>query len=76
MSDNIIVYGRAECVTFVDGQRVIIHKDEPWNADDPIVKSLPDFFTPDPTKVQSTVETATKAPGEKRTTARRGKSNN
>jgi len=66
------VYGVTECVTYLDGKRVVIHRDEPWDANDPVVKALPDFFTPAPSKVQSTVEQATQAPGEKRNT-RRGK---
>ena len=72
MSDNL-VYAITEAVAFIDGNRVVVHRDEPWNADDPVVVARPDLFTPAPSKVQSTVEQATKAPGEKRNT-RRGKS--
>ena len=72
MSDNL-VYGLVEAVAFIDGRRVVVHRDQPWDANDPVVKARPDLFTPAPSKVQSTVEQATQAPGEKRNT-RRGKS--
>ena len=75
MSENL-VYGLVAAVTYVDGQRVSVVVDEPWDADDPVVKARPDLFTPAPSKVnKSTVEKATQAPGEKRNT-RRGKSGN
>lgn len=74
MSGNL-VYGLVAAVTFVDGQRVRVVVDEAWDADDPVVKARPDLFTAAPSRVQTTVEQATQAPGEKRTT-RRGKSGN
>lgn len=64
------VYGLSECVTFLDGKRIVIHRDQVWDANDPVVKALPQFFTDAPSKVQSTVEQATAKPGEKRNTRR------
>jgi hypothetical protein len=57
---------------------VVIRKGEAWDADDPIVKANPLYFTADPAKARTTVprqpevvEQSTKAPGE-RSQVRRG----
>jgi hypothetical protein len=61
-----------------------IRQGEHWPADDPVVKAMPDAFSPDPRYgvqwsgppppelAEAPVEQATAGPGEKRTTARRG----
>ena len=51
-----LVYGATEAVAYHKGTRVVVHKDEPWDADDPIVKARPDLFGLDPEKVQSTTK--------------------
>jgi hypothetical protein len=69
----------ANCTTWLANGHLI--QDEAWDADDPIVKARPDLFNDEPTVVRGVrkappaepaVETATAAPGEKRTRARRG----
>ncbi len=56
---------------------VTIHEGELWDADDPIVKSRPDFFSADLDSVAhrtvepSTIEEATAEPGAKRRTSTR-----
>lgn len=59
------------------GYTVRIGHGEPWAANDPFVKAHPDLFSSDcpPNAVRRTVaealvETATKAPGERRTVKR------
>jgi hypothetical protein len=70
------VFAVDECVVYPKpGVRVVLHVDEPWPSDDPFVKAHPEFFSEtqrDPRgTVDAPVETATKRPGEKRTTRRR-----
>lgn len=48
------VYGLTEASTFHDGAKVIVHKDEVWNADDPFVAARPDLFSAAPDKPQTT----------------------
>ena len=66
----------ANCTTWIANGHLI--QDEAWDADDPVVKARPDLFNDEPSivrgvrKVEAQVETATAAPGEKRTRARRG----
>lgn len=54
---------------------VVIHEDEAWPADHPIVREFPDAFTdvvPESIRRgQAPVEQATAAPGERRNTPRR-----
>ena len=64
------VYGACECVAYEDGKRVVVHIDQVWDADDPMVKKRPDLFRADPQTPHGTVEQATAAPGEKRSTKR------
>jgi hypothetical protein len=59
------------------GYTVRVMHGEPWAADDPFVASHPDFFSAEcPTNAvrrtvaPALVETATKAPGERRTVKR------
>jgi hypothetical protein len=63
---------------------VFVRKGSHWPADDAVVKAYPGWFTDDPRyglswsgqppaeMAEPPVETATAAPGEKRSTARRG----
>ena len=70
----------ANCTTWIANGHLI--QDEAWDADDPVVKARPDLFNAEPSIVrgvrapapptEASVETATAAPGEKRTRARRG----
>jgi hypothetical protein len=67
----------ANCTTWLANGHLI--QDEAWDADDPIVKARPDLFNDEPSVVrgvrkapaEESVETATAAPGEKRTRTRR-----
>ena len=52
------------------GMIVRLVQGEPWNADDPFVKARPQLFIFTDVPTRSTVESATKAPGEKRETRR------
>jgi hypothetical protein len=86
MSDSI-VYANQSCILAVGGQRVQVRKGDPWDGNDPAVKQYPDHFVDKVPAVRTTtdprgyrvladdepaVERATAAPGEKRTTTRRG----
>ena len=62
-----LVYGAAEAVTYHNGVRVRVHKDEPWNASDPFVAARPDLFVGVPEKVQDTEP----APRKKKAAAKR-----
>ena len=67
------VFALSDCVTYEDGQRIALAKDQVWNADDPLVKKRPELFGPDPGHAHNTigtVEQTTAAPGEKRATRR------
>lgn len=73
------VYANCEAVVYEGGLRVQLVADQIWAADDPIVKARPDLFSKEPRKVNRTtattaapVESASAAPGEKRTTRRVG----
>lgn len=67
----------ANCTTWIANGHLI--QDEAWDADDPVVKARPDLFNDEPSVVRGVrkapvedgVETATAAPGEKRTRTRR-----
>ena len=69
-----VVYGKANVVLAHGGQRIAVRAGEPWDATDPLVAAYPDSFAPALEAVRSTVdpsgltrvETATRAPGEKR----------
>lgn len=62
------------------GPTVQLIEGEAWDADDPIVQSHPDWFSPEPAVVRGTVprkaaeapvvEQATAAPGERRSVKR------
>jgi hypothetical protein len=59
-----------------DGNIWNLRENDPWDADDPLVKARPGLFSDDPVKVMRTVhaapvvEQATRAPGERRNTRR------
>lgn len=59
------VYGAVEAVAYEDGVRVVVHIDQAWDADDPIVKKRPDLFREDPLEPRGTIEDATRRPGAK-----------
>lgn len=62
MSENV-VYALGAAVTYIDGKRIATTVNEPWDANDPVVKARPDLFTEAPvTKRTSTVETASAEP--------------
>jgi hypothetical protein len=69
------VYALASCsITNDGGETFRLYRGEPWDADDPLVKSRPQFFSKKPVVVRTSmnpgfaeyVEQATAAPGEKR----------
>ena len=64
------VYGACEAVAYEDGVRIVVHEDQVWDADDPMVRKRPDLFRFDPLVPHGTVEQATAAPGEKRASKR------
>jgi hypothetical protein len=60
-------------------QSIIVRPNDIWDADDPFVQANPAYFAKDPDeavinrtfrRTEATVETATAAPGERRTTKR------
>ena len=68
-----LVFAASTCTT-ADSQGVLVRLtvNEPWAANDPLVKARPALFVPVPTVIRRTapdavkIEKATKAPGEKR----------
>lgn len=66
--------------TLPDGMRAVIPKGSHWPADDAVVRANPDYFSDDPrygmlystepAGYDAAVETATAAPGEKRSVRR------
>jgi hypothetical protein len=69
-----IVFCNSAAVVGWRGDAYTVRYGEPWYADDPFVLGNPGLFTADPPEIRSTVdrpvESATAAPGEKRTTSR------
>lgn len=68
-----LVYANSNCsITNSHGVAYRLVAGEPWDADDPLVKHRPQFFTKQPVIVKTSahgwvrVEQATAAPGEKR----------
>jgi hypothetical protein len=80
--DSGVVFARRGAVLAHGGKRVGVRAGEPWDANDPLVEQYPDNFvsrvpamrsTVDPRgfrEYDDSVERATRAPGEKRTTRR------
>jgi hypothetical protein len=73
----VFVFANCDAVVFEDGKRLQVVRDQIWDAGDPFVKARPDLFSTEPRKVNRTVpamgnvvESATAAPGEKRSTRR------
>ena len=75
------VYGRSEYVAYEvlkKGEpptRIVVHTDEPWDANDPAVKARPDLFADAPLDARGTeqpVETSSARPGQKSTARRVG----
>jgi hypothetical protein len=70
-----IVIATRSVVVAHKGQRVPIRAGSAWDGDDSIVAAYPDVFSTDArflqrTDAPGTVEAATRAPGERRTTRR------
>lgn len=70
-----VVYANADCVVAHGLERVRLSKGQTWDADDPFVKARPDMFTDTPAVIHRSagvevVESATRRPGERRTTRR------
>ncbi len=64
-------YAAATGISFFEGQKVSLSRGEVWHASDPFVKANPDLFVDAPPVVRGhVVESASKAPGEKRSTKR------
>ncbi|MCU1494802.1 MAG: hypothetical protein JWO62_2566 [Acidimicrobiaceae bacterium] len=66
-----IVYATTSCTARGhDGNLWQLHENEPWDSDDPLVRSRPELFSETPVRVMRTaqprVESATRAPGETR----------
>lgn len=69
-----LVYANATCsITDAGGMIYTLVRGEPWDADDPLVKHRPSFFSKTPVQARTSVnrgfvevEQATAAPGEKR----------
>lgn len=67
-----IVYAKQSCITHLPGGvPVRLREGDLWDADDPVVKTHPNLFSDEPTRINRTtrtpvVEQATAAPGEKR----------
>ena len=57
-----------------NGQQWVIRRGEAWDSADPLVRHYPDLFTPvageHVHRTEAPVETATRAPGERRTVRR------
>lgn len=65
----MFVFAATTAVVFWNGERVRLHRDDIWYANDPLVKARPELFTDRPQVIRGsgvTVETATAEPGEKR----------
>jgi hypothetical protein len=69
-----VAFVKYSASTVVDGKPVRLHKDEAWDADDPVVKARPDLFNDAPEVLRTSgesastpqVEEATAEPGRKR----------
>lgn len=71
-----VIYAQSSCSAQdpATGLLVRLAANEPWDADDPFVRARPDLFTDRPqlrrTVDAPAVESATKAPGERRAVKR------
>lgn len=72
-------FSRTTGTVVFDGRRYHLGQDDPWVANDPLVKARPDLFSDAPERVFTSggarsapaeVETATRRPGERRSTRR------
>lgn len=69
MPARAIVYANTNTRVGHNGRRFTLTIDQPWDANDPLVKRFPALFSKQPTTVATSapvVEQATRAPGEKR----------
>ena len=72
-----IVYVKQTCVVSLpDGTSMSLSQGDSWYASDRFVHAYPDLFSNEPTLVRgnppAVIETATRAPGERRTVKPRG----
>jgi hypothetical protein len=77
---NVVYAIGTQVVTSADGTRVKVPKGSHWPADDPIVQARPDVFSTDPRwgmlytveppGYDAPIETASAAPGERRSVRR------
>ncbi len=74
---NIVYATSTTSITNELGVSFTLHRGEVWNADDPLVKSRPHFFSKTPVVARvsngqgfENIEQATAAPGERRTVKR------
>ena len=65
-SEPNIVVALASFVAGVNGKDVVVLAGSLFRANDPVVKKLPQFFSPQGAQVSDRIEQATAAPGEKR----------
>jgi hypothetical protein len=64
-------YAVTTAVTSWQGDKVVLNRGVAWHASDPFVKANPDLFVDEPPVVLGhVVESASRAPGEKRSTKR------
>ncbi|MDP4688712.1 MAG: hypothetical protein NWS14_03205 [Pontimonas sp.] len=63
-------FANTTATVYDNGMRLQLAVDDIWDASDPFVKSRPDLFNDQPVLVHATIEQATAAPGETRTTKR------
>lgn len=67
---DAVVYAVAQCGTEVNGVTINLKPGDCWAADDPVVLQHPGLFQTDPIPRRSVdapvVETATRAPGQRR----------
>lgn len=66
-------FANTTATVYDNGKRVQLAVDQIWDASDPFVKSRPDLFEDQPALLRGTIEQATAAPGETRTTKRAAK---
>jgi len=66
-------FANTTATVYENGMRLQLTVDDIWEASDPFVKARPDLFNDEPVRVNATIEQATAAPGETRTTKRAAK---
>lgn len=71
------VFAKVSASIAWSGGKMLLKKDQPWDAESALVKERPDLFTDEPERVagrprrgRAVIERATRAPGEMRETKR------